>query len=110
MGLMLCWGKGLHRVILEVDSQSVVDIIQRKERTINVLYRLVRDINNLLERNWEVLVAHTYREGNRCFDAMTNHALSLPQGLHILDSPPESVSHIMMEDIIGVSFLRSCIV
>ena len=41
---------------------------------------------------------------------MANHALSLPQGLHILDSLPKSVSRIMIEDIIGVSFPCSCIV
>ena len=88
----------------------MVDIIQRKERLVNPLYRLVKDINKLLERNWEVIVAHTYREGNRCAEAMANHALSLPQGLHILENPLEFVSRIMMEDIVGLSFPRSYIV
>ena len=50
-GLTLYWDKGFNRIILEVDSQSMVDIIQRKEERINASYRLVKDIHNLLERN-----------------------------------------------------------
>ena len=41
----------------------MVDIIQCKEKRINTSYRLVRDINKLLEKNWEVKVAiHTGKE------------------------------------------------
>ena len=69
----------------------------------------MRDIYKLLERSWKVTVAHTYREGNKCVDAIANHALSLSQGLHILENPPGSVSRIMMDDIVGVSFSRRCI-
>ena len=63
-----------------------------------------------LVRNWEVTVAHTYREGNRCVDAMANYALSLPQGLHILENPSVFVSCIMIDDIVGVSFSCCCII
>lgn len=76
---------------------------------INASYCLVRDIHNLLERNWEVNVTHTYMEDNRCADAMANHALSLPQRLHILGNPSGAISRIMTEDIAGISFHRRCI-
>ena len=95
---------------MEVDSKCVVDIVKRKENIINSHYRLVRDIKRMLNRSWEIKFAHIYREGNRCADAIANHALFLPQGLYILDELPHAVRKILMEDIMGVCFPRFCIV
>ena len=47
---ILCWEKGLNCITVEVDNQCVVDIIQRKEKIINVHYRLIRNINKILNR------------------------------------------------------------
>ena len=49
------------------------------------------EINQILDRRWEVEIVHIYREGNRCVDAIVNHALSLPQGLHILEELLDAV-------------------
>ena len=94
---------------MKVDSRCVVAIIQRKETLINAHYLLVRDINRRLNRRWEVKIAHIYSESNRCVDIIANHALSLSQGLHILDCLPTTVRKIVLEDIMGISFPRSCI-
>ena len=77
---------------------------------INAHYRLVRDINQLLDRRWEVKIIQIYKESNRCADAIANHALSLSQGLHIWEDLPNVVMKILIEDIEKVSFPCSCIV
>ena len=71
---------------------------------INAHYCLVRDINKLLNRRWEVKIAHIYREGNRYTDAIAHHALSLLQGLHIPEGLPANVRKILLEDIMEISF------
>ena len=107
--LLFVGKKGLNRIFVEFDSQCVVDVIQRKEKMINAHYCLVKDINKLLDRRWEVKIAHIYREGNRCADTISNYALSLPQGLHILEDLPNAVKKILIEDIEGITFPCSCI-
>ena len=76
---------------------------------INAHYRLVRYINQLLNRRWEVTIAHIYRKGNRCADVISNYTLSLLQGLHILEDLSNAVKKILIEDIEGISFPHSCI-
>ena len=93
---------------MEVDSKCEVDILQRKDKRVGPNYRLTRDINKLLNKEWEVKIAHIYRKGNRCTDAIANHVFSLPQGLNILEDLPDDVKKILLQDIVGVSFPRSC--
>ncbi|KAF7801705.1 ribonuclease H [Senna tora] len=61
------------------------------------LYLLVNDIRNLLAKDWEVKLAHTFREGNRVADAIANFAQKLPFGDIVLDHPP-SICNIPLHD------------
>ena len=107
-GLTLCLHRGFNRIIVEVDSKCVVDILQRRDKRVGPNYRLTRDINKLLNKEWKIKIAHNYRERNRCADAIANHVFSLPQGLHILEDLPDEVKKILLQDIVGVSFPKSC--
>ena len=47
-----------------------------------------------------------YREANRFADGLANYAFSLSLGLHLLESRPDVVSSILLDDVAGVSYPR----
>ncbi|CAN1163885.1 hypothetical protein LINPERHAP1_LOCUS28827, partial [Linum perenne] len=40
-------------------------------------------INELRSRDWEVIISHTFREGNTVADLLAHHGHTLDFGLHI---------------------------
>ncbi|KAJ6420650.1 hypothetical protein OIU84_028075 [Salix udensis] len=85
--LKLAWDKGLRRVILESDSESVVNRIRNQ---------LIRQPKN----------QHTRREGNFTADALTKKLVSESFELHLWNHPPESLSLILLADMIGMEVPR----
>lgn len=50
-----------------------------------------------------VRINHVYRERNRIANWLTNLALSLPMGSHLLDRPPSRIVGLLLfEDISGI--------
>jgi hypothetical protein len=63
---------GFLKVELNIDSIAVVQVV--KERRINSTLgvALARQIWKLLDLDWTVEISHTYREANKCADALAN--------------------------------------
>ncbi|MBA0836671.1 hypothetical protein Goarm_008866, partial [Gossypium armourianum] len=61
-GLMLAWRSGQRRLILEVDSIDVVNVLTNnaKDGEIN----LIRKAWDYL-KEWDVVIQHVYREDNK---------------------------------------------
>ncbi|KAJ6683460.1 hypothetical protein OIU85_007173 [Salix viminalis] len=107
--LKLAWHKGLRWVIVESDSESVVN---------RILNQIIRQPKNKLEaiilecqgyvmsRAWSCSIQHTRREGNFAADALTKELASESFELHVWDHPPESLSLILLADKIGMEVPR----
>jgi hypothetical protein len=58
-------------VELRSDSLSVVKMLGSEECVITD-WSVLKHIRRLMKLKWEVLVCHTYREANRCVDALVH--------------------------------------
>ncbi|MCI45829.1 hypothetical protein A2U01_0067068, partial [Trifolium medium] len=58
-------GWGYNVVDMHVDSSVVVNVIQIGYSRSLTEHALVKAIRRLLDLNWDVTVAHSYRESNR---------------------------------------------
>lgn len=75
-GLNTAWQHGIRRVMVEIDSQCVVQLVQQSQETTNEYTPLVRSIRELLQHDWHVTLHHVYREANSAVGFLANFALS----------------------------------
>lgn len=59
-----------------------------------------------MEMDWYVVVFHSYREANRCADALANIACSLDYNLKIFGTCPTQIGHLLIAEIIGIATPR----
>ena len=105
-GLLLAWDRGIRLLMVEVDSLCVTQLLQRRDDIHNACYPLVKGIQELLSRSWQISVKHIYREANFAADFLANFALSLPLGLHVFSNPPDGVNVWLRNDGVGIAFPR----
>lgn len=105
-GLCIAWERGIRRLEVEVDSESVVGFLTTGIHDSHPLSFLVRLCYSFISRDWLVKFSHVYREANHLADGLANYAFSLSLGLHCFESAPEHVAHILLEDCNGGSRIR----
>lgn len=64
-------------MLLEVDSEMVVQWLESSEVPRLSLGNLVQQSRRLVYSPWEIKVVHVFREGNRVVDVLASEALSL---------------------------------
>ena len=106
--LQFAWKRNVKKLILELDSLLVVQLIKNGPKSINVAISIIMKIRRMLSFAWKVRIQHVMREGNRAADALTNIRVRMQLGYHELDCAPTNVFDIIMQDIVGVSFSRFC--
>ncbi|KAJ7957008.1 Ribonuclease H protein [Quillaja saponaria] len=74
LGLQHAWEQGYRKIIVDVDSQAVVEVADRNYNNLNS-YRDYHGYSPMLTRGWEVEIRHAYMEVNRCADWLANKAL-----------------------------------
>ena len=72
VGSTTCMEKKGEKLILELDSLLVVQLIKNGPKSINVASRIIREIRRMLSFAWEVHIQYVMREGNRATDALAN--------------------------------------
>ena len=105
-GMCIAWDRGIRRLEVEVESESVVGFLQTGIHDAHPLSFLVRLCYGFISRDWLVKFSHVYREANRLADGLANYAFSLPFGLHYFESAPEHVAPVLLEDCNGMSRTR----
>lgn len=96
-GLTLCWELGIRQLVLESDAKQAVDGILAKELVYGC-NAIMKDIADLLSRDWEVVIKHIYREGNQCADLMARIGLQQSDLVRCWSSPPEGARLRLSED------------
>ncbi|KAF7841789.1 reverse transcriptase [Senna tora] len=64
MGLIMASDLNLHKIIIEIESSSVVNIFKDDCNNIFPFLPLADEVKNFLSKNWIVKVQHTPRENN----------------------------------------------
>lgn len=95
---------GLCKVIIESDSTSIITIINRGNHE-NHSHKILNQISDWQQWEWELKVCHTSREGNRCADWLANWSLDQELGLHWLDVPPVGLARLIFSDASSASIL-----
>ncbi|GAU12737.1 hypothetical protein TSUD_122290 [Trifolium subterraneum] len=106
-GLRYAWYRGFRFVELDVDS--VVAVVQAIKTGVTTSVNgnsLLRSICRLLEQEWEVKIAHSYREANSCADALANIGCSLHLNIVYFDECPDQVKHLISADSRGITSPR----
>jgi hypothetical protein len=67
---------------------------------------LVSKILRLLEMDWNVEVSHSYREINRCADALANIVCSLDYNLKIYETYLTQIMHLSLAGIMEIAIAR----
>jgi hypothetical protein len=63
-------------------------------------------IRQLLSKDWNIVINHTFREGNACADLLAKMGAYANLPLVILEDPPSQLSSALQADAWGVAFVR----
>jgi ribonuclease HI len=74
------------KVEVRIDSNEFVRDINHKKNSTVYGKLLVDQICKMLEKDWEVVVKHFYRETNQIADALVKHSYSLSDACFMLGS------------------------
>lgn len=85
LGIKVAQDLDFPKVIFELDSKAVVDMVHGKTTQISFLQPLLHEITSLLHLpTWDTIVVHIYREENKCANLLANKDILLPTRVCIL--------------------------
>ena len=87
-GLILATQLGIQDIEVELDAKIVVDLVQSNTVVDNSSLPLLNDCRSILSSFHQVRVGHTFREANRCVDALARIGCSLKEDFVVFDNPP----------------------
>ncbi|KAJ1403339.1 Ribonuclease H domain [Sesbania bispinosa] len=79
--LRIAWERGCTKVWVESDSLTAINLILKD-------LNLCHPYANWKQKAWQVVLSHSFREGNRVADCLANSAHNLDLGLHLFHNPP----------------------
>ncbi|XP_045810552.1 uncharacterized protein LOC123904995 [Trifolium pratense] len=105
-GLELCWDKRFKHVICFLDSLQTVTLVKNGVSPHHKFANEFFSIHQLLDRDWNVVINHTLREGNACADMLAKMGANTISPLVKLVVPPSELSPHLFADAWGVTFVR----
>ena len=87
-GLILAAQLGIKDIEVELDAKIVVDLVQSNTVVNNSFLPLLSDYRSILSSFHQVRVGHTFREANRCAEALARIGCSLKEDFVVFDNPP----------------------
>jgi hypothetical protein len=64
------------------------------------------NIQKLLDLEWEVKIAHVYREANQCADALATAGCQLDREIIFYEDCPTLLKDIVLADVMGIAIPR----
>jgi ribonuclease HI len=102
-GLKLVRKLGFRKVELHIDSIAVVQVVKERRLKSSLDVALAKQIWTLLDSEWCVEIAHSYREANKCADALTNLWSSLKREIIVFDDCPSQLKDIYQANRIEIT-------
>ncbi|GAU39987.1 hypothetical protein TSUD_211080 [Trifolium subterraneum] len=100
-GLQICWESGFRRITCFSDSLQTVNLIRDGVSTHHRSSNEVFIIHQLLANDWEVVIDHTFREGNACADVLAKMGAASDSPLVKISTPPCDLSMPLLADAQG---------
>lgn len=67
-GLARAWALGFHHLCCYSDLETAIQLIRAKTNRFHAYALIIREIGEMLAREWRVELVHTLRKGNVCAD------------------------------------------
>ncbi|CAN1164273.1 Putative ribonuclease H protein At1g65750 [Linum perenne] len=109
-GLRRSWNAGFRKVILQLDSRAAIAILTSGKDPGPLLSPETADFKDLQSRNWELVIKHVYREGNRAADFLASIGYDYPFGSHSVSSLNCNLGYFLRLDCSGISEQRSILI
>ncbi|KAF7825324.1 reverse transcriptase [Senna tora] len=103
IGIKLAKDCQIENLVIETNAILVKDLLCNSLNNINHKYYIVtQNCRSLLMsfRSWRI--RHSYREGNKCADALANKGRETKADLTIFTSPPAIIRHLLLADILDI--------
>ncbi|CAN1788430.1 Putative ribonuclease H protein At1g65750 [Linum perenne] len=101
------WDLGLRKFQIQLDSKAAIDAINNNLDSSGRHNQTLHRIRELCNRNWDVHLTHTFREGNRVADLLAHLGHSLAFGCHHLAECNPEIWLALLSDCIGVALPKS---
>jgi ribonuclease HI len=105
-GLQLCWENGYRRIVCCSDSLHTVNLIRDGVSVHHRFANEVFSILQLIDKDWNVVVEHTLREGNTYEDVLAKMGAQSDVPLVSFHTPPMELASPLLADAQGVAFVR----
>ncbi|KAK5795720.1 hypothetical protein PVK06_036992 [Gossypium arboreum] len=73
-------------------------------------HRLCREAHKHMNKDWEVIIQHTYRKGNKLTDGIDSMAWDKPLQCFVFYSPPDVIRNLLNANANGVVTPRLVVV
>jgi ribonuclease HI len=97
---------GFTKIELNIDSEAVVRVVQTGRSQSVAGSVLVEQIYKMMSLDWEVEVRHTYREANKCADALANYGCMSRADIQFFTCCPNFIKDLFVADNLGISTPR----
>lgn len=99
-GLLLAWDRGFRMVYCETDCLVAFNLLHSQLPLLELGLRpILQEINDLINRNWRVLVSHVLRTGNMAADFMAKLGANGHRDMSIWLSPPIELEAVLYSDL-----------
>ncbi|KAL4311250.1 hypothetical protein GQ457_01G038400 [Hibiscus cannabinus] len=102
IGLQIAWEQNFLFVTVQSDSMEAVNLLKKSQTSPSSL-PLVRAIENLRKRSWELSIHWTPRQGNNVADALARQQDPHRKDLIIHEEPPPAILQFLNNDILSLS-------
>ncbi|CAN1166165.1 Putative ribonuclease H protein At1g65750 [Linum perenne] len=109
-GLHQSWEAGHRNVVLRMDSRSAIALLTNGDRSTNQHAMETLQFQELVGRDWNVLIEHTYREGNHAADFLAGIGYGYPLGSHSVVLSDSRLGYFLRLDLFGVGQPRSVLI
>ncbi|CAN0880875.1 Putative ribonuclease H protein At1g65750 [Linum grandiflorum] len=105
-GLEMAWELGCRKVAAFIDSQAALDLFLQQGDFLHTHQAEVLTFRELLSRDWEVVLEHTFREANQAADHLASIGDKFPFGRHAIPISDPTLGHFLLYDSLGLTAPR----
>ncbi|CAN1752800.1 Putative ribonuclease H protein At1g65750, partial [Linum perenne] len=109
-GLHRAWEAGYRKVIAQLDSRVAISILTSGDRLSNQFALEKARFQELRSREWNLVIKHTYREGNRAADYLASIGYDYPLGSHSVSISDCRLGYFLRYDCLGITEQRSILI
>ncbi|KAK0598865.1 hypothetical protein LWI29_000173 [Acer saccharum] len=103
-GLTMAWNAGVRRIIVETDSLDSVQLVSNVTNPNHPFFSLIQSCKFMVDSDWNCVVKHVYREGNRLADGLAHLGHNMKNEIMFFEDPTPQIFSIYEDDCRGGMF------